>query len=183
MVSILKWPEGAPLESGIMVLPNSGSRPQRRSTRNRSTTQGSGCPMVSVGWSLTITAWWPIAGRLLPCHPRPASGPCGNSLTITLTWAARRGPGPTPETSADDPGGLSHGQAATASTTCRCVAHRGGRPAPWAARSKGHPPGGPSCAASGGATSASWTGLSRELLARNSPGPLGPDPAIGPLTS
>ena len=34
----------------------------------------------------------------------------------------------------------------------------GGRPAPWAARSRRHPPWGPSCAASGGATSASWTG-------------------------
>ena len=31
----------------------------------------------------------------------------------------------------------------------------GGRPAPWAARSRRHPPWGPSCAASGGATSAS----------------------------
>ena len=38
------------------------------------------------------------AGLLLAGHPRPASGPAGNSLTITLTWAARRG-GPTPETS------------------------------------------------------------------------------------
>ena len=34
----------------------------------------------------------------------------------------------------------------------------GGRPAPWAARSRRHPPWAPSCAASGGATSASWTG-------------------------
>ena len=30
--------------------------------------------------------------------------------------------------------------------------------APWAARSRRHPPWAPSCAASGGATSASWTG-------------------------
>ena len=34
----------------------------------------------------------------------------------------------------------------------------GGRPAPWAARSGRHPPWAPSCAASGGATSVSWTG-------------------------
>ena len=54
------------------------------------------------------------AGLLLG-HPRPASGACGNSLTITLTWAARRG-GPTPETT-DEP-----------QPHCRrrrCVAHRG----------------------------------------------------------
>ena len=38
------------------------------------------------------------------------------------------------------------------------VLRTGGRPAPWAARSRRHPPWGPSCAASGGATSASWTG-------------------------
>ena len=38
------------------------------------------------------------AGLLLPANPRPASGACGNSLTITLTWAARRG-GQQPETS------------------------------------------------------------------------------------
>ena len=30
--------------------------------------------------------------------PSPGIWACGNSLTITLTWAARRG-GPTPETS------------------------------------------------------------------------------------
>ena len=42
--------------------------------------------------------------RLVPmpaCSCRPPSPgiwACGNSLTITLTWAARRG-GPTPETS------------------------------------------------------------------------------------
>ena len=34
----------------------------------------------------------------------------------------------------------------------------GGTPAPWAARSRRHPPWAPSCAASGGAMSASWTG-------------------------
>ena len=38
------------------------------------------------------------------------------------------------------------------------VLRTGGRPAPWAARSRRHPPWGPSCAASGGGTSASWTG-------------------------
>ena len=38
------------------------------------------------------------------------------------------------------------------------VLRTGGRPAPWAARSRRHPPWGPSCAASGGSTSASWTG-------------------------
>ena len=38
------------------------------------------------------------------------------------------------------------------------VLRTGGRPAPWAARSRRHPPWAPSCAASGGATSASWTG-------------------------
>ena len=40
----------------------------------------------------------------------------------------------------------------------RCVAHRWDGRAPWAARSRRHPPWAPSCAASGGATSASWTG-------------------------
>ena len=34
----------------------------------------------------------------------------------------------------------------------------GGRPAPWAARSRRHPPWAPSCAASVGATSVNWTG-------------------------
>ena len=34
----------------------------------------------------------------------------------------------------------------------------GGRPAPWAARSRRHPPRAPSCAASGGATSVNSTG-------------------------
>ena len=48
----------------------------------------------------------------------------------------------------------------------------GGRPAPWAARSRRHPPWAPSCAASGGATSASWTGSCWP-----GPGPLGRDPA------
>ena len=33
-----------------------------------------------------------------------------------------------------------------------------GRPAPWAARSRRHPPWAPSCAASGGATSVNSTG-------------------------
>ena len=47
--------------------------------------------------------------------------------------------------------------AATASTTPMCCAP-GGRPAPWAARSRLPPPWALSCAASGGATSASWTG-------------------------
>ena len=56
----------------------------------------------------------------------------------------------------------------------------GGRPAPWAARSRSHPPWGPSCAASGGATSASWTGLSRELLARA--WAAGAGPGDSPLT-
>ena len=41
-------------------------------------------------------------------------------------------------------------------TPMRCAP--GGRPAPWAARSRLHPPWAPSCAASGGAMSASWTG-------------------------
>ena len=50
-----------------------------------------------------------------------------------------------------------HGRRRLPSTTPMCCAP-GGRPAPWAARSRRHPPGGPSCAASGGATSASWTG-------------------------
>ena len=46
---------------------------------------------------------------------------------------------------------------ATASTTpMRCAP--GGRPASWAARSRRHPPWALSCAASGGATSANWTG-------------------------
>ena len=45
---------------------------------------------------------------------------------------------------------------------CRRVARRLARSA---ARSRRHPPWGPSCAASGGATSASWR-VSRELLAR-----------------
>ena len=38
------------------------------------------------------------------------------------------------------------------------VADMAAAPAPWAARSRRHPPWAPSCAASGGATSASWTG-------------------------
>ena len=47
--------------------------------------------------------------------------------------------------------------AATASTTpMRCAP--GGWPALWTARSRRHPPWAPSCAASGGATPASWTG-------------------------
>ena len=46
------------------------------------------------------------------------------------------------------------------------VLRTGGRPAPWAARSRRHPPWAPSCAASGGATSVNSTGLSRQLLAR-----------------
>ena len=37
------------------------------------------------------------AGLLLPAT-LPGIWACGNSLTITLTWAVRRG-GPTPETS------------------------------------------------------------------------------------
>ena len=46
---------------------------------------------------------------------------------------------------------------ATALTTPMCCAP-GGRPAPWAARSRRHPPWAPSCAASGGATSVNSTG-------------------------
>ena len=43
------------------------------------------------------TAWWPMP--VCSCRPpSPGIWACGNSLTITLTWAARRG-GPTPETS------------------------------------------------------------------------------------
>ena len=38
------------------------------------------------------------------------------------------------------------------------VLRTGGRPAPWAARSRRHPPWSPSCAASGGATSVNSTG-------------------------
>ena len=38
------------------------------------------------------------------------------------------------------------------------VLRMGGRPAPWAARSRRPPPWAPSCAASGGAMSANWTG-------------------------
>ena len=38
------------------------------------------------------------------------------------------------------------------------VLRTGGRPAPWAARSRRHPPWVPSCAASGGATSVNSTG-------------------------
>ena len=46
---------------------------------------------------------------------------------------------------------------ATALTTpTRCVP--AGQLAPWAALSRRHPPWEPSCAASGGATSANWTG-------------------------
>ena len=45
----------------------------------------------------------------------------------------------------------------TALTTPMCCAP-GGRPAPWAARSRRHPPWAPSCAASGGATSVNSTG-------------------------
>ncbi len=40
---------------------------------------------------------WPMP--VCSCRlPSPGIWACGNSLTITLTWAARRG-GPTPETS------------------------------------------------------------------------------------
>ena len=46
---------------------------------------------------------------------------------------------------------------ATALTTPMCCAP-GGRPAPWAARSRRHAPWAPSCAASGGATSVNSTG-------------------------
>ncbi len=46
---------------------------------------------------------------------------------------------------------------ATALTTPMCCAP-GGRPAPWAALSRRHPPWAPSCAASGGATSVNSTG-------------------------
>ena len=46
---------------------------------------------------------------------------------------------------------------ASALTTPMCCAP-GGRPAPWAARSRRHPPWAPSCAASGGATSVNSTG-------------------------
>ena len=55
--------------------------------------------------------------------------------------------------------------AATALTTPTCCAPAG-RLARSAARSRRHPPWGPSCAASGGATSVNWIGVSRELLAR-----------------
>ena len=46
--------------------------------------------------------------------------------------------------------------ATVVSMPMRCAP--GGRPAPWAARSGRHPSWAPSCAASGGATSVSWTG-------------------------
>ena len=40
-----------------------------------------------------------VANAVCSCRaPSPGIWACGNSLTITLTWAARRG-GPTPETS------------------------------------------------------------------------------------
>ena len=40
-----------------------------------------------------------VAMPVCSCQPpSPGFWACGNSLTITLTWAARRG-GPTPETS------------------------------------------------------------------------------------
>ena len=48
-------------------------------------------------------------------------------------------------------------RAATASTTPTCCAPAG-PPAPWAARSRRHPPWGPSCAVSDGDMSANWTG-------------------------
>ena len=47
--------------------------------------------------------------------------------------------------------------AATALTTPTCCAPAG-PPAPWAARSRRHPPWGPSCAVSDGDMSANWTG-------------------------
>ena len=52
---------------------------------------------------------------------------------------------------------------ASALAGCDCiddadVLRTGGRPAPWAARSRRHPPWAPSCAASGGATSVNSTG-------------------------
>ena len=63
--------------------------------------------------------------------------------------------------------------AATALTMPTCCAPAG-RPAPSAAWSRRRPPWAPSCAASGGATSASWTGWAASCWP--GPGPLGPDP-------
>ena len=69
-------------------------------------------------------------------------------------------------------------RAATVSTTpMRCVPV--GRPVFSAAWSRRHPPWAPSCAASAGGTSASWTGVSRELLARA--WAAGAGPGDGPL--
>ena len=62
-------------------------------------------------------------------------------------------------------------------TTPMCCAP-GGRPAPWAARSRRHPPWAPSCAAS--ATSVNSNRVSRELLARA--WQAGAGPGDGPLT-
>ena len=49
---------------------------------------------------------------------------------------------------------------------------------PWGAWSRRRPPWGPSCAASGGATSASWTGSAGNCW----PGPAGAGPGDAPLT-
>ena len=68
--------------------------------------------------------------------------------------------------------------AATALTTPMCCAPAG-RPAPSAAWSRRRPPWGPSCAVSGGAMYANWTGC-RELLAQA--WAAGGGPGDGPLT-
>ena len=100
--------------------------------------------------ALTITAWWPMPGALpatlarhlglreLVDHHLDLGGAPGRANTgdkLLLVASAMAG-----------------GDCIDDADVLRT------RPAPWAARSRRHPPWGPSCAASGGATSASWTG-------------------------
>ena len=110
-------------------------------------------------------------------HPRPAPGPAGT-----------RRPSPRPGRRAGagqhggqdaDAGRFPRWRAATASTTpMRCAPV--GRSVFSAAWSRRHPPWAPSCAASAGATSVNWTGVSRELLARA--WQAGAGPGDSPLT-
>ena len=77
-------------------------------------------PTVSVS-SLTTTAWWPMPA--CSCRPpSPGIWAWGNSLTITLTWAARRAGQHRGQN--DDAGGL-RAVGRRLHRRRRCVAHRG----------------------------------------------------------
>ena len=100
----------------------------------------------------------PLGGQ---CRAAPSGHP-GAAPRPARTRPAAPRPGRCPgagehERQDDDAGGVLRWLGATALTTPMCCAP-GGRPAPWAARSRRHPPWAPSCAASGGATSVNSTG-------------------------